>query len=277
MPKNKTLDLHVHSSFSDGSLPPEDLASRAVKNNVTTLAITDHDTMAGAAEKAAACKRYGIECVFGVEISCALGEREVHMLALFADPDSPHAKKMQGMSDFRKTRMIAMLEKLEEIGLKITLEELPVGEDGVYGRPHLARAMVEKGFVKNVSEAFGRYLYDGGPIQIPKHRMTADQGIALARQMGGVAVLAHPGVSNLLDDLDTLVEMGLDGIEAYHPKHGGETIARILRYCNERKLLVSGGSDFHSPGDGADIGGAHVPLDLLEPLRATAMGRRKGE
>lgn len=248
---------------------------RAAKNNVTVLAITDHDTLAGSEEKIRACSRHGLECVLGVELSCELNGREAHILALFADPASPYAERIGKMSNFRQKRMVAMLEKLAGMGIMVSLSDLPVGEDGVYGRPHLARALVEKGVVKSVNEAFARYLYDEGPVHIAKNRMTAAEGISLAKKMGGVAVLAHPGVSGLIGDLDELLAMGLDGVEVYHPKHGGETIAKLLRYCRDRGALVSGGSDFHSPGDGADIGAANVPLDLLEPLRELSAARKK--
>lgn len=274
MPKNLSLDLHVHSTYSDGRLTPEEVAIRAARNNVVALAITDHDTMAGAVEKMAACGRHGIECVIGTELSCELDDRETHILSLFANPDSPYAARIEIMSDFREKRMIAMLEKLADLGIRMDLADLAVAEDGVYGRPHLARALVARGVVKSVNEAFARYLYDGGPVHIAKTRMTAAEGICLAKKMGGLAILAHPGVSGLIGDIDELAAMGLDGIEVYHPKHGGETVAKLLRYCRERGLLVSGGSDFHAPGAGADIGAANVPLDLLEPMREIAAGRK---
>lgn len=275
MPKNKSIDLHVHSSYSDGRLSPEELVKLAVKHNVVALAMTDHDTMAGSAEKIEACRRGGVECVLGVEMSCQLAGREVHVLSLFANPASPERGKIEELSSSRKRRMIAMLDKLNTMGIHISMEDLPVAAEGVYGRPHLARALVEKGVVKNINEAFRRFLYDSGPVHIDKVRLEAAEGIALAKSLGGVAVLAHPGVSGLLGDLDTLVAMGLDGIEAYHPKHGGETIAKLLRYCRERGLVVSGGSDFHSPGDGPDIGSVMVPCDILEPLRALAAERKR--
>ncbi|MCC8191056.1 MAG: PHP domain-containing protein [Planctomycetes bacterium] len=275
MPKAPTLDLHVHSTYSDGSLDPEDLAARAARNGVTALAITDHDTMAGSARKLAACRRHGLEGVVGVELSCELAGREVHILSLFADPDTACAGQIAEMSQSRKSRMIAMLEKLAGLGMAVDLADLTVSAEGVYGRPHLARALVKRGFVKTISEAFGRYLYDGGPIHIPKRRLRVAEGIDLAQRIGGVAILAHPGVSGLLGDLEELRAMGLDGIEVHHPKHGGETVARLLRYCRDNGLLPSGGSDFHSPGDGPDVGAPGVPLDLLEPLRGRA-GERKG-
>lgn len=275
MPKNPSIDLHVHSCYSDGRLTPDELAARAAANNVTTLAITDHDTMSGSEEKRDACRRHGLECVLGVELSCELDDREVHILSMFANPDIEATKQLATLSSSRSDRMAAMLEKLAEIGISITMADLPVATNGVYGRPHLARALVSRGIVKSVNEAFARYLYDSGSVHIAKTRLTAKQGIALAKKMGGVSILAHPGVSGLLDDLGTFVDMGLDAVEVYHPKHGGEAIAKLLRYCRDSGLLVSGGSDFHSPGDGPDIGAARVPLELLEPLRELAERRKE--
>lgn len=275
MPRNASIDLHVHSTFSDGRLTPDELAARARERNVTALAVTDHDTMSGAEEKRDACRRHGIACVAGVELSCELRGREAHILSLFAEPDERVAEQIDKLSLSRFNRMGAMLDKLAGIGIRLSMEDLPVAADGVYGRPHLARALVERGVVKSVNEAFARYLYDTGPVHIAKTRLQAGEGIELAKSMGGVAVLAHPGVSGLIGDLDEFVELGLDAVEAYHPKHGGETVAGLLRYCRDRGLLVSGGSDFHSPGDGPDIGAAKVPEDVLVPLRELAEKRKE--
>lgn len=269
----KTADLHVHSVFSDGRLTPDELARRAVRNNVSVLAVTDHDTMAGSAEKREACRVHGIECVLGVELSCELDGREAHILSLFADPESPLVERIETLSASRMSRMEAMLGRLGSMGIRVTMDDLPVADNGVYGRPHLARALMEKGVVKSVNEAFARYLYDSGPVHVAKTRLSAKDGIELAKRLGGAAILAHPGVSGLLNSLDEFLAIGLDGIEVYHPKHGGETVARLLRYCRDRNALVSGGSDFHSPGDGPDIGSARAPLDIVEPLRRLAAGR----
>jgi Predicted metal-dependent phosphoesterases (PHP family) len=273
---DKSIDLHVHSTFSDGKLTPVELAARAVHNNVCALAITDHDSLAGMEEKQAACDSAGIECICGVEISCELDGREAHVLSLFADPESPHRSRLDSMQTSRERRMEKMIEKLAGIGITMTMEELQVGEDGAYGRPHLARALVAKGICKSVNEAFARFLYDGGPVHIEKSRFSVAEGIVLAKELGGVAVIAHPGISGLIPHLDELFGMGLEGVEVYHPKHGGETIAGLLRYCRERNLLVSGGSDFHAPGDGADIGASKVPVDVLETLRRAALARKAG-
>ncbi len=275
MSSKKTADLHTHSVFSDGKLAPAAIAALAAKNNVAVLALTDHDTLAGAEEKDAACRAEGVECVQGVEISCELRGREAHILSLFADPASPEIRRIEELASARKSRMADMLRKMETLGVRIEMADLPVAEDGVYGRPHLARALVAKGVVKSVNEAFKRYLYDGGPVHIEKTRLPAGEGIALAKRLGGVAVLAHPGVSGWMQDFDAFADLGLDGIEAYHPKNSGEATARILRYCGERGLLVAGGSDFHSPGDGADVGSVKAPLDIVEPLRRLASERKK--
>ncbi len=273
--RTPSIDLHVHSNFSDGKLTPAELAAFAARRNVVALAVTDHDTMAGWEEKEEACRAHGVECVVGVELSCELDGREAHILSLFADPRSPCVERINELSGSRFSRMEKMLERLERLGIRIGMDDLPVAADGVYGRPHLARALVEKGIVKNVSEAFGRYLYDGGPVHIDKTRLTAAEGIAIAKNLGGVAVLAHPGVSDLISRLDEFIAMGLDGLEVYYPKHGGEMIARLLAFCRDRNLLVSGGSDFHSPDDGPGIGATRTPVDVLEPIRRLASERKK--
>ena len=274
MPKNRSVDLHVHSVYSDGRLTPPELAALAARRNVSALAVTDHDTLAGWDDKLAACRSHGIECVPGAELSCELDGREAHVLSLFCDPDSSRAARLDDVSRSRERRMLLMLDKLAGLGIRLELSDLAVGGDGVYGRPHLARALVERGVVKTVGEAFARYLRDGGPVYVEKIRLSAAEGIALAKELGGVAVIAHAGVSGLLDDLDRLVEMGLDGVEVYHPKHDGEIVARLLSHCRERKLLVSGGSDFHSPGDAAELGSAKAPPDIIEPLRELAAARK---
>ncbi|MDR2391451.1 MAG: PHP domain-containing protein, partial [Planctomycetota bacterium] len=267
MPIRPTVDLHVHSRYSDGTLAPAELAKIAARRNILALAITDHDSLAGVEEKRAACLAQGIECVIGTELSCELEGKETHILSLFADPDSPQAGRLEAFSRFREKRMRLMLERLAGLGIRLNISDLQVGATGVYGRPHLARALVERGIVGSVGEAFARYLYDGGPVHVEKLRLSAAEGIGLAKELGGVAVLAHPGVSNLVEDLEKLVDLGLEGVEAYHPKHGNGLIAGLLDYCRDRKLLVSGGSDYHGPADGTRIGDARVPAFILEPLR----------
>lgn len=274
MPAGRTMDLHVHSNYSDGRLAPDELAARARHNNVTALSISDHDTLDGHEDKARACREAGVINVPGVELSCQLDGREVHVLSLFADPLSPWTDRLQELGRAREKRMHAMLDNLARLGIKLEMADLP-SEAGVVGRPHLARAMVAKGVVKTVSEAFGRYLYDDGPVHTAKLRFSAQEGIDLAKSLGGAAILAHPGVSGLLGSLDLLRRLGLDGIEAYHPRHGGETLASLLRYCREADLLVSGGSDFHAPGESPDIGSQKTPLDLLDPLRLRAEDNRE--
>ena len=272
MPKNASIDMHVHSTYSDGSFTPDAVARRAADHNVVALAITDHDTQKGTEEKRLACGRVGIECVVGVELSCEYDGSEAHIVSLFADPASPAAAKIEELGRARERRMELMLERLDGLGFHLEMSDLEVGDGNIFGRPHLARALVAKGLVQTVNEAFARYLYDNGPVYIPKVRLTAEEGINLAKSLGGVAVLAHPGVSGLAGKLDAFAEMGVQAIEAHHPKHGGETVAKILRFCREKGLAASGGSDFHSPGDTPEIGSANAPVDLLEPLRQRAAG-----
>lgn len=274
MAKAKSVDLHVHSVFSDGMLAPADVVRRAAKHNVVALAITDHDTLGGAAEKIAACGEAGVECVVGVELSCEYEGREVHLVSLGADPDSPWTSRLEEMRLARERRMDEMLGRLESLGVRLGMGDIPMDGD-VYGRPHLARALVAKGVVKSVNEAFARYLYDDGPVHVAKKRFAFAEGVDLAKRLGGVAVVAHPGVSGLLDVLDDLMRIGADGVEAYNPKHGAETVARVLRFARERGVLVSGGSDFHAPGEGAEVGSQRVPPEVLDPIRELAEKRKR--
>lgn len=274
MPSNFSIDLHVHSRYSDGCLTPGELAARAAHNNVVALAITDHDTLEGAGEKAAACAEAGLACVSGVELSCEFEGGEAHILSLFADPASDWTRRLLELTAARENRMLAMLDRLARMGIKVGFADLP-SDGGAMGRPHLARALVAKGVVKSVSEAFGRYLYDKGPVHIAKTRLPAAEGVDLAKRLGGVAILAHPAVSGLSGALDAFRAMGIDGLEAYHPKHGGGTVASLLGYCRAHRLLVSGGSDFHAPGESHDIGSQRAPRELLEPLRERAARHRR--
>ncbi len=271
MVAGKIIDLHVHSNFSDGKLAPDALAARAKFNNVSVMAVTDHDTLEGVDANAAACRDNGVEFIPGVEISTRFDNKETHILSLFVDPASAARPRLEELRNARAVRMTKMLERLGKFNMILTFDDLPY-DGGAVGRPHLARAMVEKGYVKNVSEAFGRYLYDDGPVYMPKLQLSVKEGIDLARSLGGVPILAHPGPSGLLPHLDEIMAMGMDGVECYHPKHGGETIAKLLRFCREKNLLVSGGSDFHAPGETPDIGSQKVPYDVLEPLRLHAAG-----
>ena len=254
-------------------MTPAELAKRARHNNVAAIAITDHDTLAGAGEKARVCALEGLECIPGVEISCEYNGSEAHILSLFADPESKWTEQLTELTTAREKRMLAMVERLATIGIRLELSEIPTN-GGAMGRPHLARALVNKGVVKSVSEAFGRYLFDKGPVHIAKTRLTASEGIALAKRLGGVSILAHPGISGLAGDLDAFRGMELDGVEAHHPKHGGGTVASLLAYCRKNRLLPSGGSDFHSPGESFDIGSQRTPRELLEPIRELADNRK---
>ncbi|MDR3210556.1 MAG: PHP domain-containing protein [Planctomycetota bacterium] len=274
MPVIPSIDLHVHSTFSDGKLSPKELVERAVRNRVVAMAICDHDSLSGAEEKEAACASAGVECVPAVEVSCSHQEYEVHVLGLYVDPFSPWRKKLDAISQAREGRMLAMLNKLSSLGMPIKREDLPLDSFAI-GRPHLARALMEKRYVRSVSEAFARFLYDDGPVYVKKTRLEAEEGIDLVHRLGGVAILAHPGVSNLLDRLDILKSLGIDGIEVYYPNHEGKTVTKLLRYCSEQGLLVTGGTDFHAPGESPEIGSLRVPTDLLKLIRERAEHNRQ--
>ncbi len=263
----RTVDLHTHTYFSDGSLSPEELVEEAMWRGLSAVALTDHDSVEGLPRAQAASTQAGLELVPGVELSCAYEGRELHLLGLFIAPTPALTNRLTRMRAGREKRMLEMIERLTAMGIKIDPAELPRSPDGAIGRPHLARLLIAKGVVHSLGEAFARYLGDNGPAYVPKQRFAAAEGVAMLQEAGGVVVVAHPGASGLLDDLPALADLGIDGCEAYYPRHAREDEARIVRFCLERGLAVCGGSDFHGNDEGPALGVPRVGYEVLEGLR----------
>ncbi len=263
----RKIDLHTHSTFSDGVLEPEKLLEEAQWSGLSAIALTDHDNVDGIALAVAAGKQRGIEVVPGVELSCEYKGMEAHILGFLIEPDDSFREKLKKMQRNRESRMERMVEKLQQLGFDISFAELPV-EDGLsIGRPHLARMLVEKKICSSISEAFDRYIGDTGVAYVPKDRWSIPEGIAMIKAVKGLSVLAHPGPSNMLDNLDLFVEWGIQGIEVYYPQHSPEVEAMLLKYCTGKGLIITGGSDFHSNSSGPSLGMPYVPYQLLESLR----------
>ncbi len=263
----RKIDLHTHSTFSDGVLEPEKLLEEAQWSGLSAIALTDHDNVDGIALAVAAGKQRGIEVVPGVELSCEYKGMEAHILGFLIEPDDSFREKLKKMQRNRESRMERMVEKLQRLGFDISFAELPV-EDGLsIGRPHLARILVEKKICSSISEAFDRYIGDTGVAYVPKDRWSVLEGIAMIKAVKGLSVLAHPGPSNMLDNLDLFVEWGIQGIEVYYPQHSPEVEAMLLKYCTGKGLIITGGSDFHSNSSGPSLGMPYVPYQLLESLR----------
>lgn len=242
------IDLHVHTTASDGQYNPGDLVRRAAQAGIEALALTDHDTVAGIAEAGRAAERLGLRLIAGIELSTFAGEREAHILGHFVDPAEPGIRGFSRvLREERARRMGRMIERLGALGLEVELssvERLSGGKN--LGRPHLARAMIERGYVRDVKEAFDRYLAVGGPAYVERFKLSAADAIALIRRAGGTATLAHPRVSQLAQpEIAALKEQGLAGLEVFHSDQGEPARAELLATARSLDLVPTSGSDFH--------------------------------
>ena len=275
------LDLHLHTTRSDGSLPPAAVVALAKKANVTALAITDHDTVDGIAEALAAGRELEIEVIPGIEISSRWEGLELHILGYFIDWHDPVL--LDRLTRYRATRHDRnpqIIARLNELGLAVTYDEVrELARTESIGRPHIARVLIEKGYVSSAKEAFDRYLADGAAAYVPRSLPDPAEAIALIRGAGGVPVLAHPSWidrgNGMVDLCRHLKETGLAGIEVHYSTHRPEQTNQYLNVARQLDLLVTGGSDFHGVTKpdievGIGRGQLHVPEKLLEPLKKAA-------
>jgi len=276
------IDLHLHTTHSDGSLPPAAVLELAHKVGVTALAITDHDIVDGIPEALQAGSRLGIEVIPGVEISSRLGASELHILGYCLDWQDPTLnRRMASLRESRHRRNPLIVEKLNALGLDLTYEEVRAlaGTESV-GRPHIARVLMNKGYVKSAKEAFDRFLAQGKPAYVPRELPDPAEAMAWIRAAKGVPVLAHPlwakqngeGLFALCGRLKT---EGLGGMEVHYSTHNPKQTAELLDIAKRLDLLVTGGSDFHGLTKpdievGVGRGGLTVPATLLEPLKHAA-------
>lgn len=269
------LELHCHTTCSDGSLTPTELVAAGAKAGVKAIAITDHDTLAGWEEAETATETYDIELVPGVELSTVHRDRSLHILGFYPDRDrlaSPLQDRVAG----RQRRAAQMAEKLAELGYPITLPTLSQGM--APGRPHIAAALVQAGHVANDREAFDRWLGEGKPAYVQYEKFSIIEGITLLRECGGVPVWAHPVLfrgGTVRSVFPELLAAGLMGIEVYHPSHSPSDIRQLEDLCADHDLVMTGGSDYHGPG--ADdptfkLNHFKLGLDLLDDLKAAAGG-----
>ncbi|RFU88420.1 PHP domain-containing protein [Streptomyces triticagri] len=246
------IDLHTHSTASDGTDTPAELVRNAAAAGLDVVALTDHDTTRGHAEAVAALPQE-LTLVTGAELSCRLGDTGLHMLAYLFDPDEPElARERELVRDDRVPRARAMTAKLQELGVPVTWEQVArIAGDGSVGRPHIAEALVELGVVGSVSDAFtDQWLADGGRAYVEKHELDPFEAIRLVKAAGGVTVFAHPLAVKRGDvvpetAIAELAAAGLDGIEADHMDHAPETRARLHGLAADLGLLATGSSDYH--------------------------------
>ncbi len=251
------IDLHSHSAISDGTDTPAELVAQARRSGLDVVALTDHDTFDGLDEAVAAGTALGVEVVRGVELSCSRQGQSVHLLAYGADPADPAlAAEMVRVRGGRLGRLSGVLEKLAELGVPVTEAEVmaQVGLSPSVGRPHIADALVVAGHVRDRTEAFDRFLADGGPAHVARYATDVDRGVDLVHGAGGVAVIAHPwgrGREHVLppEVLTGLVrDHQLDGLEVDHQDHDADTRHRLRRLADSLDVLITGSSDYHGTG-----------------------------
>ena len=270
------IDLHTHSTASDGVLAPAALVAAAARAGVDVLGLTDHDSLDALPEAVAAAREAGIVLVPGVELSAGpVDGHDVHILGYFVDPDDRTLQER--LSFFRAARLdraVRMVTALSEAGIDIALADvLALAQDGAVGRSHVARALVNGGHAASVDEAFERYLSRGRPFYHAKSATDPAQAVRLLLDAGAVPVLAHPGLSDADALIPALVEAGLAGIEAYHGDHSPQDRARYEHVARSFDLLVTGGSDHHGPGTpSAPLGSVDVPGHVWSDLLAHAPG-----
>jgi 3',5'-nucleoside bisphosphate phosphatase len=273
-----TFELHAHTTASDGVLTPSALVEYASWRGITTLAVTDHDTLRGIPEAAARGRELGVEVIPGIEATCDAsapgtgGELEVHILGLFVDPASRElAQAFARLRARRIERMHIMIGKLKQLGVRVDATEVMKAEGTSFGRPHLARALVSAGHCTTIGEAFDRWLSEGRPAFVEKALLPSAEAIESIRKAGGVAILAHPGRYKELPNLERLAGQGLGGLEVFYPTHPLEQQEFFLGEAKKLGLVASGGADFHGdPGRKPDIGGQPMPEGVLENVRKAA-------
>ncbi|MBD3918135.1 PHP domain-containing protein [Paenibacillus sp. PR3] len=274
-------DLHAHSTASDGTNAPAVVVRLAKEAGLAAVALTDHDTMAGCAEAVAEGSRIGIQVMPGIELSTAMSGRDIHILGYWCDTnDVKWQERIKIQQSFRGRRNLMMIEKLQELGIAITLEEVlsiarrngkKADSAEQIGRPHLAEALIERGAVADMKEAFDRYLGEHGAAYCNPPRPTPIEAVDWIREAGGVCVIAHPGLYGDDAIVEEIVKHGVHGIEVYHSDHSTEDEQRYSAMAERYGLVMTGGSDFHGEKRGVvfhgPLGGRSVDISVVEQLK----------
>ncbi len=275
------IDLHTHSTASDGSFTPREVVRLAREGGLRAMALTDHDTIDGLAEAMAAGEEFGVEVIPGVEISAYFPGGNMHILGLFIEyTDGLLGQRLAVLKQARADRNPQIVAKLNSLGIPITMEQVErLSGGGQVGRPHIARALLEGGYIRSFPEAFDKFLGNRGPAYVEKFRFPPKEAIAMIREAGGIPALSHPftlelgsafALKNLLMELK---DLGLAGIEVFYSDHTQEQVALYLKLAQELGLLITGGSDFHGQNK-PEVTLGSMPLqskltyDLVEALKA---------
>lgn len=274
------IDLHTHSTCSDGTLTPVQLVEYAARKRLAAVALTDHDTIAGISDALSAAERCNVELIPGLEFSTNYEGRDIHVLGLSVDwQDSQFLQELSRFQDSRDRRNRKMLQKLQDCHVAITWEQMAAeNPDAVWTRANFARYLLQHGYVHSMKEAFSRYVGDDAPCFVPREKVTPGQAVDLIHQAGGYAVLAHPMLYKLKEEkLDELVSYlknrhALDGIEAIYSTYRWTDESRVRQLARRYGLCITGGSDFHGSNKpdidlGSGRGNLRIPYRLWEDLK----------
>ena len=269
------VDLHAHSTASDGSRTPADVVREAKRVGLSALALTDHDTIDGIAEAVAVGAELGVRIIPGIELSAVEGESETHILGLHLSDTCQLEADLVGLRDMRRARAARIVQRLNELGVRIELTAvLEQAAGGAVGRPHVARAMIAEGWAVDFRDAFDRYLGNGRPAYVSKERLAVIDAIGLIHRAGGLAILAHPSHTGTRERIAAFAAQGIDGVEVRHPSHSAEDTARLAALVEHFSLVPSGGSDWHGAAEGPRIlGMMRVPADWLSRQDARVRAR----
>lgn len=273
-----TVDLHTHSTASDGMNTPAELVEMASRRGLRFLALTDHDSTDGLDAALAAGERFGVTVIPGVELGTDVAAGELHVLGYFIDHrDEQFQETLRAFRASRQVRVRRIVAQLAQAGVEVDLAEVQaLAPEGAIGRAHVARVLVRHGYANSLDDAFARYLLRGRPGYVARPRLSPVEAVALVRSAGGAAVLAHPlSVADLDGALAELVAAGLAGLEVFYAAYSDDERARLLRLAERHGLIPTGGSDFHGPGEreGRDLGSVAVPEDTVARLRDAAGAR----
>lgn len=276
------IDLHLHTTASDGQLAPRDLVARAASAGLRTISVTDHDTTAGLAEARAAARQHGLAFVDGIEITAVEAGRDVHVLGYTFDPDATaFVEFLRAQRTDRLRRVREMCDRLRALGFNISADAViaaaPEGSGRSVGRPAIASALVRAGHARDMDDAFARFIGRDAPAYVARRGVSTAQVIEILERAGGIASLAHPGIAGIDDLIPSLASAGLSALEARHSDHPPDTEARYRALASRLGLAVSGGSDFHGDdtANGAALGAVTLSDADFAALEARMPSRRQ--
>lgn len=268
-----SVDLHLHTTYSDGSYTPQELIKKAKKLAFSAIAVTDHDTIAGIQKCLNAGQKHNLEVIPGVEFNTLLNETDVHILGYFIDYQNKELiELLDKIKKERRERIEKVVQLLKEIyNFNITLDEIrEISADNILGRGHIARLLTKKGYVKNWEEVFDSYIGKGQPAYVKRKKITPFKAIDIIKKANGIPVIAHPGLINNDHIVQQIINYGIVGIEVYYLEHTENQIKYYQQLAKENSLLITGGSDCHGPKnkDGLRLGKIHLDNSYLEKLKS---------